>query len=121
MYYTHKTCSHYCITIYVFCIQEKFTTHDFHRMAVFLNPRQHSMKVLPKNERERTLRLVADQLQLITPDSNEDEPEEEVAPLPTKRQRRNLFDEDADHDKSSEYDEVAIYQATKVTSDCQGQ
>lgn len=99
-----------------FLFQEKFHASIFHQVAVFLNPLQRSMLVLSETERQHVLEYINDELdqlplRLSTP--CDDSPVEQ----PAKRMRMtDEFNDELGETTPTNTNEVAEYQAMKVTS-----
>ena len=97
-------------------MKDKFTPDFRHKVAIFLNPRQKSMKVLPETDRAAVLEYVSDQLDQqplrprpVLPDSDDSAPA-------TKRSRLTAIDEFDDDDQSQQDDmsEIQRYKTSAV-------
>lgn len=96
--------------------QEKFRPNILHKIAVFLNPRQKSMKVLTDDDRKLIMEYITDLLdqQPLKPRDNSQQNDSPKTP-PTKRQRLEEISEfDDDLDNSSVDCELTRYSAAKV-------
>lgn len=111
-----------CNTIYItktLLFQEKFNPHILHKVAIFFNPRQKSMKVLSAGDRVTVTDYITDQLEglplrLPTGDTNNSNTP------PTKRRRLAIDEFDDDVGQPGDDNELTRYQALAIQPDsCQ--
>lgn len=88
-------------------LESKFTPHLLHKVAVFLNPRQKSMRVLSPQDRQNVLEYVDEQLEDLPLRAHQPEPAPIQEP-PSKRRKYAIDDFDdipAEEQVVSELDE----------------
>ena len=92
-------------------IASKFNPHVLHKVAVFFNPWQKSMKALSKEDQELVLAYVNENIDLLS--SNSHQVHESSSPPPKKARYEDEFDDDVDCEE--QISEVQAYQKLKVT------
>ena len=92
-------------------IASKFNPHVLHKVAVYLNPWQKSMKALSKEDQELVLEYVNENIDLLS--SNSNQVHESSSPPPNKVRYEDEFDDDVDCEEH--LSEIQAYQRLKVT------
>ena len=95
----------------MFCSQTKFHPHLLHKVTVFFNPKQRSMKVLPSASKDEVLAHIRQQLAQLSEETATTATQEEQPPA----KRRRIVDEFDDEPISQvDSDEVTLYQTCQV-------
>ncbi|CAL4125865.1 unnamed protein product, partial [Meganyctiphanes norvegica] len=97
-------------------ISSKFKPHILHKVAVFLNPKQKSMRVLSKEDQDLVLSYVNEKIDSLSRSSFEVKVKEEPGTPPSKKARYDIDEFDDIVEVSDKQYEVQAYQNQIVTN-----
>ena len=96
-------------------ILSKFTPHTLHKVAVFLNPRQKSMRVLEEEDRDLVLNYVNEKIDAL-PLSSYQSKTKASSPPPLKKARYDVDEFDDVPQKGDQLSEIESYQKQEIPS-----
>ncbi|KAI0217814.1 hypothetical protein LSAT2_030448, partial [Lamellibrachia satsuma] len=89
----------------------KFHPHLFHKVTVFFNPKQRSMKVLPSTTKNKVLAHIREQLAQLSEETTKTATQEEEPPA---KRRRTVDEFDDELNSQVDSDEVTLYQTCQL-------